>query len=642
MHHPDDPFSPGDRARRRGLFSSGRPSPDVSPDPTEYVEEMMGVYQATIQRQLEEGLSAIRHTANTLMHEIASEVWRTAGGDKDEVRSRILHELSRDQAIRSLIAHSDERFQALAVRSARLEDTLNLVADSVRGAKAQLAESVDRLGEPTAFADAAALRTQLAEITRQVAGALKTLAERDQEVVEAVRARILEHGELITQETTRISGAMESYVRHGVEAIGQLAGSMEAQVHALAARDDDVAERIQHAVDQQTAILGEQLQLMYERIALDTTAITETANRHTDRDVERVRALAEQVQLMYERMAIDTTSITEAVNHQGERDAERDRALGEYLHVLSDRVDVARRDTVNELNSALSTRVLGLARLVRSDAEALRRELVRTAEPHDERIAAMLDERLARVSQAVEAGTTRMAEELVRRIGDETADAVRARVDEAVAGLATRTDEQSRLLDGRMGEALSSLDGRMGEALSSLDGRVGEALSSLDGRVNEAASTIDRNLNEMTGAIEAQFERLGNAVGDRAASGADQGIAALARLVRSDNELLAKQIAADQEASKQALRAMKELQANLPDQVIEMVEQRFSSLAESIERSNETLAKRIDKMTEKIGERYDSDIQVVIDRMGDAMHALASLGKGEGEAPAQQPRIELE
>ncbi|MGH2590502.1 MAG: hypothetical protein ACRDGW_06870, partial [Actinomycetota bacterium] len=402
MHHPDDPFSPGDRARRRGLFSA-RPSPGVSPDPVEYVEEMMGAYQETIQRQLEEGLSAIRHTANTLMHEIASEVWRAAGGDKDEVRSKILHELSRDQAIRSLIAHSDERFQALAVRSARLEDTLNLVADSVRGAKAQLAESVDRFGEPTAFADAAALRTQLAEITRQVAGALKTLAERDQEVVEAVRARILEHGELITQETTRISGAMESYVRHGVEAIGQLAGSMEEQVHALATRDDDVADRIQQAVDRQTAILGEQLQLMYERIALDTRAITETANRHTDRDVERVRALAEQVQLMYERMAIDTTSITEAVNHQGERDAERDRALGEYLHVLGERVDVVRRDTVNELNSALSARVMGLARLVRSDSEALRRELVRTAEPHDERIAAMLDERLARVSQAVEA-----------------------------------------------------------------------------------------------------------------------------------------------------------------------------------------------------------------------------------------------
>jgi hypothetical protein len=88
---------------------------------------------------------------------------------------------------------------------------------------------------------------------------------------------------------------------------------------------------------------------------------------------------------------------------------------------------------------------------------------------------------------------------------------------------------------------------------------------------------------------------------------------------------------------------MKELQANLPAEVIEMVEQRFSSLAESIERSNEMLAKRIDRMAVKIGERYDNDIQVVVDRMGDAMHALASLGRpGDPPTRVAEPRIELE
>jgi hypothetical protein len=90
---------------------------------------------------------------------------------------------------------------------------------------------------------------------------------------------------------------------------------------------------------------------------------------------------------------------------------------------------------------------------------------------------------------------------------------------------------------------------------------------------------------------------------------------------------------------------MKELQANLPTEVIGMVEQRFASLAESIERSNEMLAKRIDRMGAAIGERYDNDIQVVIDRMGDAMHALASLGRPGAQASATraaEPRIELE
>jgi hypothetical protein len=75
-----------------------------------------------------------------------------------------------------------------------------------------------------------------------------------------------------------------------------------------------------------------------------------------------------------------------------------------------------------------------------------------------------------------------------------------------------------------------------------------------------------------------------------------------------------------------------------------MVEQRFASLAESIERSNEMLSKRIDKMAEKIGDRYDNDIQVVVDRMGDAMHALANVGR-TGAAPSPrgaEPRLELE
>jgi hypothetical protein len=45
-------------------------------------------------------------------------------------------------------------------------------------------------------------------------------------------------------------------------------------------------------------------------------------------------------------------------------------------------------------------------------------------------------------------------------------------------------------------------------------------------------------------------------------------------------------------------------------------------------------------MAAKIGERYDNDIQVVIDRMGDAMHALAGLGRAP--QAAESDRIELE
>ncbi len=598
------PPSGDDRTRRRGLFA-GRDAgtPEVAVDPTAGgVEQLMATYQATIQRQLEEGLHRIQLTASSLMHEIASEVWRTAGGDKDDVRTKILQELSRDQALRSLIAHSDERFQALAVRTARLEDTLNHVAETVRGAREELAERVGALAEQGDGTDANELRSRLAEVMRQVAAALATLAERDQAIVDTVRARVLEHGELVTRETSRISEAMEAYVQHGVEAVGQLAGRMDAQLVALTQRDGEIADRIDQTVNEHMRLLGEQLQLIHERTTIDTTAINDT------------------------------------IAHQHGRTDERMRAVAEYLHLMNERIDVSSREALAEMRHTLEARVMGLAQLVRSDSEALRGELVKTAAEVDEHTARALDERLETVSHAVTQGTARMIEELGRRMQEDTAHAIHAWIDDAAARLESHADEQDRRFDGRTEDALSA---------------------------------IDRNMVRMTDVMESQFERLGRAVGERAAQAADfaigerfddvlarmhdatgtiehlqgtlqngqaeierviersveQRMASLARLIRSDNETLAQQIVADQEASKQSLRAMKELQANLPAEVIDMVEQRFASLAESIERSNEMLAKRIDRMGEKIGERYDNDIQVVVDRMGDAMHALASLGR---------------
>lgn len=457
-----------DRSRFRRLVPGRGPDRDDDrSDAAPGVEELIESYRATAERQLEEGLQRIQLTASSLMHEIAGEVWRTAGGSKEDVRSQILQDVVRDQAIRGLIAHSDERFQALAVRTANLEDTLNAVAESIRQTKDQLSGLVEARG-PGRDDE---LRTRLVEVTRQVAAALGSLAERDEAIVEAVRARVREHGELLTQETTRIAGAMESYVQHGVRAIGELAGTMEAQVQAIAGREALVADVVREAIEEQMGLLGEQLQLLYDR------------------------------------MMVATSSVMEEITHRADRGDGRVREVAEYLHLLNDRVDVATREAVAEMRRTLDARVLGLARLVRSDSEALRREF----------------------AGAVEA--------------------------------------------------------------------------------------------ERTGLVQLIEETV------------DLRVAGLARLIRSDNQTLAEQIAADQEASKLALRATKELQASLPGEVIEMVEQRFASLAESIERSNEMLAKRIDRMGDRVGERADNDIQVVIDRMGDAMHALASLGRpGAGRA----------
>ena len=552
----------------------------------ERTELVITAYQEMIQEQLDEGLRSIQHTANSLMHEIAGEVWRSAGGDKEAVASTILKELSRDQAIRALIAHSDERFQALASRTGRLEDTMNMLAESVRSAREQIARSADALAESGGGSPLGVgqIRAQIDEVSRQVAGAFKTLADRDQEIVETLQVRIREHGELVTQETARISQAMQEYVSQGVEAMGRLAGSADSSMQAMSAQDE-IGDPARRSVDQQ------------------------------------ISELAEQLQLLYDRTGIAMTSLHESVTF------------------LGDRLGVDTRERLEEMNRAFEARVVGLANIVRSDSEALRRELVRTAEAHDETVARMLDERLTPV-------TDTLAESVARTI--------QGKLDESMSALAERTEEQTRLIDSRTGETVSAIDRnliRMVDALEEHFERLGTGVGEraagaaelaigarfddVLARLHDAASVIEREGSDTRGAIEATRSHL-----DETRSALDTRFVALAKLVRSDSETLAGQIVADQDVTKQALRSMKELQASLPAEVIQMVEERFGSLAESIERSNEMLAARIDRMADTIGQRQNDDIQVVIDRMGDAMHALASLGKGPTAGSESQIEID--
>ena len=604
---------PGHRARRRSLFG-GRPEPapaspiaGLTPSAAERAEVVITAYQEMIQEQLDEGLRAIQHDANTLMHEIAAEVWRSADGDTDAVGASILQELSRDQAIRALIAHSDERFQALAARTGRLEDTMHMLADTVRTAKEQIARSADALAESTGSGASplgvGQIRAQLDEVSRQVTAAFQTLAERDQVILDAVHERIREHGDLIAQETTRISQAMQEYVQQGVEAMGRLAGSADSQIEAISAMEEQTGVRVRETVEQQISQLGEQLQLLYDRTG------------------------------------IAMTSLHESVTY------------------LGDRMGAETRERLAEMNRAFEARVIGLANLVRSDAEALRGEMVRTAAEHDEVVARTLDERLASVTD---------------RITETISESMRSRFEESMAELAARSDEQTRLLEARADEQTRLIDERTGEAVSAIDrnvvrmvdtleehfDRLGQSVGQRAGsaaelaigarfddvlaRMHETASRIEDENSQTRGAIAEARDAITQTqdvmAGSRAAF--EQGVTALAKLMRSDSESLARQILADQDVSKQTLRAMKELQASLPTEVIRMVEERFGSVAESIERSNEMLASRIDRMADRLGQKQNDDIQVVIDRMGDAMHALASLGKGEAGSPSS-PRIEI-
>jgi hypothetical protein len=530
-----------DRARHRGIFSRSAATADAA------FEAEMSAYQRVLEDRLEQGLAAIHQSANSLMHEIASEVWRAAGGDKDQVGSQILESLSRDQAIRSLVAHSDDRFQDLAVRTARLEDSMTSLAEDTRSARAALSDSVQALehavGAP-AVAGYEELRGQLERVTTQVASAFKALADRDRIIVETVQGQVKEHGELITRETTHVARSMEMYVKEGVNALGLLAGHIDQQVEAMATRDQDVASGVGGVVQ---GLLGEHIDLLAERLGIE---------------------------------ARDIGSSVEAATR-----------------------------AIEEINGTMEARMVGLGRLVRSDSEALRGELTRTAAATEERVARTLDDQTGRVSEALTSATRWTVEEMTRRMREETARAVQVQLDEAVA---------------RLGQANA-------EAIdAAIAGRFETALD----RLTAAAQNVQR-------AGQGDDGQLARAVDDR--------ITALGRMIRSDNQALAAkmQAAVEQQAAKQALRAVKELQANLPNEIQEIVEARVQAIgeqlhsdvqasAESVTKLGEGLERKFEQATTRIGQRHEKELQVVMDRMGDAMHALASLGR---QAPE---RVELD
>jgi hypothetical protein len=537
-----DPSSPSggalDRAKRR-LF------PNESQAVTGPAEIDTAALNASIERivsaRLGDAVTAIQQTASSVMHEIAAEVWRTAGGDKREVQAKILESLARDDALRGLIAHSDERFQALAVRTGRLEDILERLAADTEIATESLTRSVTALetaiGQP-ALVEVGDLRERLANVVHQISRALESITERDRLLVEAISERVEAHGNLVSDETGRIAQAMETYVQQGVSALGQLAGRVDAQLSQLQGRFEAHIEEQVRLLDQEMRRLNEQ-------------------NGFESRDVRK--------------------------------------ALTEH--------ETQTRDWI-----------VGLARLVRADAETLRDE-----------VRHQMQEQEARLGQA-----TTTIEQTTQRAVQEISDRFRRDTD---AGLARIEESQRAMLQQRLDDALGTLDRnmiRMGDHLEAQLDRLGDVVGAqaaqassavIAGRVDEAMTLIRSSQADVQKAVEDK-------------------LTGLARFIRSDNRVLAERVRqlAEHDTSRQALRAVKEMQANLPDEILRVVEMRIEAVAdrfhrdiqdttESIAKIGEAMERKVEQMTTRLAQRQDKEMQVVVERMGDAMHALASLNR---------------
>jgi uncharacterized protein YukE len=485
----------------------------------------------------------IEDEAASLMREIATEMWRASATDVGPEQNRILAFLSRDQAIRSLIASSDDRFQALAVRTARVEDALAELAENGRLISEAIQVSVKTIREiaasPTVHG-VELVRTQLEQVEQHISATFQHLDERDRALTGAIQDKIVEHGDLIAHETARIVEAMESYVQGGAEAMGRLASRIEQHAAAFAAHDGSLADKLRAAVADET------------------------------------REIVEQVQMLAERVGI-----------QGRTNQEHQIAM----------------------ERSLDQRIMGLAQLTRSDSEALRTLIDRNAAAQESRLGDVVEERMASltlaISDAMERNLTQLSGQVDAQL-DAVAGVVAERTAEA-AGMAIASTFDQTL--ERLNAAISAMD-TMGESL-----------------IETLVASRSRTEERMT-------ERF------------DEGVGALAKMIRSDNRVLAERMAVappgstgvDAETVKQTLRAVKELQAGLGADVVGSMERRFQSMSEQLHKETQSTAEAMVKVAEVLGGKMDrlsvrvdegvgGDLQIVIDRMSDAIQAMSGRGR---------------
>lgn len=530
MQSTDYPPEGSGSAKRRPLF--GRSSSDTE----DRIEQALAEYREVLEQRLDEGLLALQSSAATLMQEIAAEMWRQGGADVSDPQQRILEFVSRDQAVRGLIATSDERFQQLSMRTERLEGELRRVADEngeLRDLLAEGARSLSTIAQAPAIVGAEDLRDRLTQVEAHISTTMQYIQERDRALMESIGSQVREHGELVTSETRRVVEGMQGYVTEGVESIGRLAQRVEGHMERVTARDDQLADRISM---QLSGTLGEQIGMIYERLGMEARTLSD--------------------------------------------------ALASHQHWVGQLLD---------------TRVMGLAQLVRSDSEKLRDRLVESAAAQDEHMGRLLDERLARVQQAVDTAVVDLRGAIngqLSTVGQQAAEAV----DTAIAGRMDATTE----------------------------------------RMAESADSIDR--------ARTAFERMQGEADESIARTIDQRIGALAKMIRSDNQAIAIRLAevsehqqreVESDHPRQTLRAVKELQATMAGEMMGVLERQFGilaeqlhretqTIAESLVRSNDVLARRVDAVAAKVQKDSGRDmdtVQTAIERMGEAMHALASIGR---------------
>ena len=446
---------------RRGLFPRREQQvPPGDPPASEAEARLDDVIRRAIDERMQEGLSEMEGSAAGLMREIAGEIWRTSAQDVRPEQERIMSILAKDQTVRSLLATSDERFQAIAMRTSRLQDEVGDLAESerrTREAMEETARAIQEIAQSPTLHGVEMVRTQLEQVERHLAETFVHFDERDREIAEELQTTVKEHSELIAIETARIVESMQAYVQGGAEAIGRLAQRIEEHAKLFVLQDHNITQHVIDAVGVSSDDVMGQLELIKEKVGLhgrDQEQLQAAIERMID---ARMRGLAELVRsdsralqkLLEERnaappvvvgsdgqLAFDETSITRAIDQRmsalaqvvEERMDALERTMTEQVLALSN-ATTATMDRNLERMSAAAGQVDGLDGLVAESQLAFQ-----------ERMLGHIDERMAQIARLVRSDSQALAGKLdemggaPRRDAGRRAAALGAALDQGAAG----------------------------------------------------------------------------------------------------------------------------------------------------------------------------------------------------------------
>ncbi len=520
---------------RRGIFPRREQAP-AEPPKTETEAGLDDLIRRAIDERLEAGVAEMQSSAAYLMREVASEVWRTSAADVRPEQERIMSILSKDQTVRSLLATSDERFQAIAVRTARLEDNLSDLSDSERRTRAAMeaaAESIREIAQSPTLHGVEMVRTQLEQVERHIAETFTHFDERDREIAEELQTQVREHSELIASETARIVESMQSYVQGGAEAIGRLAQRIEEHAKLFVLQDHNITQHVIDAVNVTGEDVMAQLELIKEKVGLH------------GRDQEQLQAAVERM---------------------------------------------------------IDARMRGLAELVRSDARALQK---------------LIEEKQGATAIAVgEDGQLTFDEGAITRA-----------IDQRMTALAQVVEER-----------MTSLERTMTEQVLALSSAASASAERNVERMSAAAGQVD-GIDELVAESQQAFQ-------ERMLGHLDERMAQIARLVRSDSQALASKMdemateapdeRLDAELLRSVLRSVKELQAGMATDMLGSIDMRFQQVADQLHREGqeqaesmlkvaEVLGAKIDRLSVRVDEGVGNDLQIVVDRMSDAIRAMSGV-----------------